>query len=228
MLVAIEGIDGSGKGTQTRLLFEEATQRGFSVAVFSFPRYGLNAFSRVVARYLNGEFGGVGQVPPEFAALLYAGDRFATKDSLLSACTANDIVICDRYVPSNLAHQAAKVSIEERQDFINWLMSIEYGIYAMPRPDITVLLNISVPIAQKLVLRKKLRDYTTSKADIHEADADYLIECQEVFRHLVYTDKEDNWVVVPELDTAGQLRSPTNIGQDVLDVVLRKSMFSGT
>ena len=96
MLIVFEGIDGAGKNTQTGLLTQKVACEGLSSTVFSFPRYGLNPFARAIARYLAGEFGGLDQVAPELAALLYAGDRFTTRDEILEACKTSDVVICDR------------------------------------------------------------------------------------------------------------------------------------
>src|SRR5918992_1792925 len=101
-LVAIEGIDGSGKGTQAALLAERARTEGLDVASFSFPRYGESAFSGLIADYLNGA---LGEVRPELAALLYAGDRFSARAELLQALADHDLVVLHRYVASNLPHQ---------------------------------------------------------------------------------------------------------------------------
>ena len=108
MLVVLEGIDGSGKGTQARLLVDALARRGFTARLFSFPCYDETFFGREVGRYLNGAFGDLHSVPPEFAALLYAGDRLEKRDELLVALRDADVVVCDRYVPSNFAHQAAR------------------------------------------------------------------------------------------------------------------------
>ena len=98
MLLAFEGIDGSGKGTQAGRLAETATRAGYRVASFSFPRYDDNPFSVAVAAYLNGELGGLDEVHPQLSALLYACDRFHARPELVAALAENDLVVCDRYV----------------------------------------------------------------------------------------------------------------------------------
>src|SRR6476469_2021664 len=108
-LLALEGIDGSGKGTQAARLAERARDHGRTVAELSFPTYDDNPFSRAVADYLNGEFGAADEVHPELAAMLYAGDRFHARPRLVAALAENDLVVCDRYVGSNAAHQGAKL-----------------------------------------------------------------------------------------------------------------------
>ena len=109
LLVAIEGIDGSGKGTQANLLRDALTQQGTSCGLIAFPRYDATMFGRTIGRYLNGEFGDLQAAGPHFAALLYAGDRFESLPLIQSEIKSRDVLLFDRYVPSNLAHQAAKL-----------------------------------------------------------------------------------------------------------------------
>src|SRR5437868_6719355 len=98
MLIAIEGIDGSGKATQTALLVEKAVSYGLKTVSFSFPGYGKNAFAVAVGKYLNGDFGDINAMPAYLLALLFAGDRFMAREELLRAVRAADLVVSDRYV----------------------------------------------------------------------------------------------------------------------------------
>src|SRR5712691_10595259 len=102
MLIAIEGIDGAGKRTQADLLKTQAEKVGFSVAILSFPRYGETLFAKSIADYLNGTFGNLAEVLPQFAALLYAGDRFESRSIITQGSRSHNILILDRYVASNL------------------------------------------------------------------------------------------------------------------------------
>ena len=154
LLLAIEGIDGAGKGTQAARLAETAAERGRRVASFSFPLYDDNPFSRAVADYLNGEFGTADEVHPELAALLYAGDRFHARPRIVSALQENDLVVCDRYVASNQAHQGGKLTGEARRRLLDWLEEVEYGEFALPRPQLVILLDAPVALARRLVGRK--------------------------------------------------------------------------
>jgi dTMP kinase len=222
MFIAIEGIDGSGKGTQTALLARKAKQAGLIVHTITFPGYDRNCFGQAVGRYLNGEFGNVNQVAPELAALLYAGDRFASRQVLVDALRTKGLVIADRYVPSNLAHQGAKLSPDERPAFISWLSTIEYDIYSMPHADLTVYLDLPVPLAMSLVLKKKQRDYTTLKADIHEQDMHYLERCREVFELLAVQNHGGDWIRVPCSRADGLLREPADICDSIWRIVLER------
>lgn len=214
MLIAIEGIDGSGKGTQTELLRGRAQRDGLRSAVFSFPQYQSNAFGRAVGNYLNGAYGRIEQVPPQLAALLYAGDRYAARKALCASLTSHDLVICDRYVPSNMAHQAAKLSTEVRPEFIAWLSEIEYGVYQLPRPDVVVFYDMPIAMAAEMVLRKKRRDYTNRRTDIHEEDQHYLSECRNVYLALAASDEPHLWVNIHTTSKGGTIRPPEDIAED--------------
>src|SRR5271167_2323176 len=102
--IVLEGIDGSGKRTQLELLARTFTERGIPFSQISFPDYE-GFFGKLVAQFLNGEFGALEAVDPHFSALLYAGDRLEAKPLLDAALASGKIVLADRYVGSNLAHQ---------------------------------------------------------------------------------------------------------------------------
>jgi dTMP kinase len=212
LLLAIEGIDGAGKGTQAARLAETAGEHGRSVASFSFPLYDDNPFSRAVADYLNGEFGGAGEVHPELAALLYAGDRFHARPRLVEAIGGHDLVVCDRYVGSNMAHQGGKLSGDARRRLLAWLEEVEYGEFALPRPALVVLLDAPVALARELVARKGARGYTTLEADIHESDRLHTDATREVYLELA---ERDGWHVVSTADEDGALRDVSEIADEV-------------
>jgi dTMP kinase len=211
-LVAIEGIDGAGKGTQAARVAERAVSKGYRVASFSFPLYDGNPFSRAVADYLNGEFGGAGEVHPELAALLYAGDRFHARPQLVAALEECDLVVCDRYVASNAAHQGAKLTGEARRRLLDWLDEVEYGEFELPRPHLVVLLDSPVALARELVGRKAVRGYTTLEADIHESDAGHSGATREVYLELA---RRDGWQIVTAAGDEGELRDVDAIAGEV-------------
>jgi dTMP kinase len=211
-LVAIEGIDGAGKGTQAARVAETATAAGFSVASFSVPHNDGNPFSRAVADYLTGEFGGADDVHPELAALLYAGDRFHARPQLVAALAESDLVVCDRYVASNAAHQGAKLTGEARTRLLDWLDEVEYGEFALPRPELVVLLDAPVALARELVGRKAERGYTTLEADIHEADAGHSGATREVYLELA---ARDNWRIVRAAGDDGEPRGLDEVAGEV-------------
>jgi dTMP kinase len=216
VLIAIEGIDGAGKGTQAARVAEAAAARGYSVTSFSFPLYDGNPFSRAIADYLNGEFGGADDVHPELAGLLYAGDRFHAKPRLLAALAESDLVVCDRYVASNAAHQGAKLTGEARRRLLDWLDEVEYGEFGLPRPELVVLLDAPVALARELVGRKAARGYTTLEADIHEADPGHSGATRAVYLELA---RRDGWRVVETAGAEGAARGVDEIADEVWSAV---------
>ena len=215
-LVALEGIDGSGKGTQAALLADRARAAGRTVATISFPTYDGNPFAEAVADYLNGRFGSADEVHPELAALLYAADRFHARGTLVEAIASHDLVVCDRYVASNAAHQGAKLQGDERRRLLDWLDAVEYGEFGLPRPDLVVLLDTPVALARTLVAQKGARGYTTLEADIHEADAAHAAATREVYLELA---ERGNWVVVSTVDAGGGLRDVEAIADEIWEHV---------
>ena len=210
MLLAIEGIDGAGKGTLCQALLIQAKKRGIRSASLSFPRYGETQFSDLVARYLRGEMGIKDQVPVRYAALLYGGDRFESRDVLLALIADNDLVILDRYIYSNVAYNVAKLPPAEQAELIAWIEELEFGMFELPRPDLTLLLATSTELADRLVGKKDKRSYTEQTRDIHEADRDYLSRVSEVYRKLAETGV-DGWLTINPLDERGVLRRPEDI-----------------
>lgn len=214
MLIAIEGIDGSGKGTQAKRLYDGLVADGISCCLLSFPRYEATLFGRAIGDFLNGRFGTLEQVDPHLAALLYAGDRFESRDTLQTAIAEHDVVVLDRYVASNIAHQGAKCTGDQRQQLVEWISQIEYDIYQLPRADLTVLLDLPVSMAVELIARKSARTYTDQAADLQEADAEYLSAVRDLYQTLAAT--EPHWQQVAICDNnggdnnSGTIRPPKN------------------
>jgi len=212
--VAIEGIDGSGKGTQAGLLVEAAERNGLSASLFSFPLYDDNPFSVAIGDYLNGVFGTVDEVHAELAGLLYACDRFHARPLLEQAIAENDLVVCDRYVASNLAHQGAKLAGVERERLVRWLTEVEFGEFRLPSPDLVLLLDLPPSTAQSLVSRKSARSYTAMAADIHEGASQHLASARDVYLDLAGRDPTC-WRVIHAGDEDGRLRAPEEIAAEV-------------
>jgi dTMP kinase len=214
--IVIEGIDGAGKGTQTDLLTRAFEERGLPVAKFGFPRYE-SSFGRLIARFLNGEFGPLAAVNAHFSALLYAGDRFEAKPDLEAALDSGRTVVTDRYIASNLAHQAARVPAESRAEFISWLRQLEYGTYGLPVEDLVIYLRVPADEGHRLVGLKSARSYTAKSRDLQESDVLHLKEAALVYDELA---QAPNWVTIECFDARSEkLRSPEEIHRDVLEAV---------
>ncbi|QDU36867.1 Thymidylate kinase [Maioricimonas rarisocia] len=216
LLVAIEGIDGSGKGTQAARLQQSLNESGRPAALISFPRYDQTAFGRKIGDFLNGRFGRLDEVNPFLVSLLYAGDRFESKGVLHEAMQNHEVVIIDRYVPSNIAHQGAKLGGSERDEIIDWIEQVEYGIYALPRPDLVVLLDLPATTAQQLIARKSARTYTDQAADLHEADCAYLAGVRDLYCQLAARDAQ--WQKI-DVESDGTLRPIDEIATQLHELI---------
>lgn len=214
--LAIEGIDGSGKGTQAGRLCQRLKEAGKSVALFSFPRYSETLFGKLVGEFLNGKYGTLEQVHPQLVSLLFAGDRFESRGLIQKALETNDVVVCDRYVPSNVAHQASKRTGSERTELTRRILQIEYDIFGLPRPDLVLLLDMPADKAQELVAKKAARAYTTQVADIQEADKNYLVGVRDVYLELARS--EPNWQLVSGCQNQS-LRTLDEISAEIWNVV---------
>ena len=214
-LIAIEGIDGSGKGTQSRLLVDALNAAGRRAALLSFPRYSETFFGARIGDFLNGRFGSLDAVDPFLASLLFAGDRLESKPVLEAALAEHDVVVLDRYVASNVAHQGAKREGAERTELIRRIEHVEFALNALPRPDVTVWLDLPVPLAVRLIAAKSQRDYTEKAADLQEADAAYLARVAAVYAELA---TGDGWARVP-CSAGGEVRPVGAIAGEVREAV---------
>jgi dTMP kinase len=215
-LIAIEGVDGSGKGTQTRLLSEAIMRKRLACVFMSFPRYE-SFFGKLIAQFLNGEFGPLDTVDPHFAALLYAGDRLDAKPQLAAALDDGKTILCDRYIASNMAHQGSRVPPDKRAEFLEWLKRLEYDMYGLPRENLVVYLRLKPDEAQRMVARKRARSYTSREHDLLESDLRHLEQTSAVYQVLA---SEPHWVTVDCFDAESDtLKSRDAIHQLVLAAV---------
>jgi dTMP kinase len=216
LLIAIEGIDGSGKQTQAKLLEQSLKADKFTVYSTGFPQYE-SWFGRMVGKFLNGDFGPLETVDPRFTALLYAGDRFEAKNRITSALEAGKIVLVDRYIGSNLAHQVARAPVPERAEFLNWIEHLEYNIYGLPRENLILYLRVPPQQAQELIGRKAGREYTQAKHDLQEKSIGHLAEAAEMYDML---SRQRPWATIQCYNAAtNSLRMPEDIATEVLQAV---------
>ena len=215
LLVVIEGIDGSGKGTQSARLRDRLTTRGLRTGLLSFPRYDATFFGQRIGDFLNGRFGQLNEVDPFLASLLYAGDRLESKTELMRQLSVCDVLILDRYVPSNIAHQAGKKTGEARRELVGWIEKIEYELFGLPRPDLVVLLDTPTEVSQEFIARKAQRTYTTHAADMQESDTSYLSRVRTAYCELA---AERQWAIVPVVNEQG-IRSMDDITEELEKLV---------
>ncbi len=215
-LIVLEGIDGSGKATQLEMLARAFASRGIAFTEVSFPRYD-GFFGKLVARFLNGEFGSLDAVDPHFSALLYAGDRWETRTALERDLAAGRTLLADRYIASNLAHQGARAPQATRAQFLAWLKQLEYQVYELPVENLVVYLRVPAVEAQRLVGEKKERDYTKLQRDLQESNLAHLQAASDVYDELA---QQANWVKVECYDAAARaLRPPEDIHKEILAAI---------
>ena len=221
-IIAVEGIDGSGKNTQSNRILAEYSSINAKVSKISFPRYGETFFGKEVGNYLNGHFGSLDYVHPKFSAMLYAGDRFECKEEILIKSSDEGVVIFDRYVQSNVAHQLAKVPMVERAAFKNWIEDLEFGVYGLPKPDLIIFLDMPPSTSGNLVLKKDARIYTDKKKDLHEENDSYLEKVYDVFKEMSLTDQ--NWVTINCFEN-DILLNEDDVFSRIKDVLIANNMF---
>ncbi|MCF6150474.1 MAG: dTMP kinase [Candidatus Kuenenia sp.] len=185
-LIVITGIDGSGKTVQTNLLYERLQNEGYPVVTIDFPQYGKTFFAEMITKYLKGEFGAADSVNPYFASILYAGDRFEGKSQIQAWLNDGKIIISNRYVCDNMAHQGGKIhDSNEKEKFFQWLDRLEHSVFGIPRSDINILLYVPAEIAYRLVEKKGHREYLAgAKKDIHEENMHHMKSAQDTFMEI--------------------------------------------
>lgn len=174
MFIVIDWLDGSGKGTQTKLVVAELEKRWKKVLLLDYPRYGEKS-AYFVEQYLNGKYGDA--VPAKLASLFYALDRFDDSHNYKNEISHYDYIISNRYVSANMIHQSGKIKDpKKREKFLDWISELEYEICWIPKPDKVLFLDVTPDVSQRLVEKKEKRDYIAGNTnkDIHEADEEHL------------------------------------------------------
>lgn len=216
-LIVLEGIDGSGKATQSKMLAEAIKRKNKKVMQVTFPDYESDS-SALIKMYLNGKFGTSPEdVNPYAASMFYAVDRFASfKTKWKEFYDFGGIVIADRYTTSNMVHQMTKYETEnERKDFLKWLEKTEYEILELPKPDMVILLDVSMEISEKLV---KERAKKGGSMDIHEKHLKYLRNCYNSYQWLC---KKYNWEKISCVNE-NKLKKIEEISNEVYNLVSKK------
>ena len=214
-LITVDGLDGSGKATQTRLLCDELKRRGIKARLISFPNYKEES-SAPVKMYLNGEFGKKpGDVNAYAASSFFAVDRYASYVRHWREDYKNGtLIIADRYTTSNIIYQLSKLPKSEWDGFITWLCDFEYKKLGLPEPDLTLYLDVEPEISQKLLSKRYKGD--NNKRDIHERDVDYLSVCRE---SAAYAARLLGWKVVG-CTSSGKLRDIESIHSEIMKIFL--------
>ena len=215
-LIVIEGTDGSGKSTQFRLMSQRLENDGVTFKHIVFPRYDQDS-SALIRMYLGGQFGTKpSDVNAYAASSFYAVDRFASyKMDWGQWYEDGGVVLSDRYTTSNAVHQASKEPEEKREQFLHWLYDFEYDKLGLPRPDLTIYLDVPTDFTEKM-MRRREQD-TNTKADIHEKDMQYLATCRQTGR---FAAEYYGWTVI-QCVRDGQMRTIEDIHEEIYSHVMK-------
>lgn len=177
-LIVIDGTDGSGKATQVELLRKRLTKEGKTVKVVDFPEYYKNFFGAFIGHCLKEQYYNWINIHPKIASIAYAADRFESKGEMEGWLKKGYIVIANRYVSANQIHQGGKISsTKKREAYLKWLDQMEYGVFKIPRPNITLYLSLPIPVVLSLIEKRNKdlkRKYLGKKKDVHEASRSFL------------------------------------------------------
>lgn len=216
-LIVIEGTDSSGKETQTKRLFEKLKEKGLKVKKISFPNYDSPA-CEPVKMYLAGAFGeDAMKVNPYPVSTMYAIDRYASfKTDWEKFHNEDGIIVTDRYVTSNMVHQASKIrDLDEKKQYLNWLEDLEYEKMGIPRPDLVIFLNMPTEMAVRLMAERKNKITGEEKKDIHERDKEYL---KESHANACKIANIYNWKEI-KCNDGERIKTIEEIGEEVFSLV---------
>lgn len=212
-LLAIEGADGAGKATASALVVGQVQAAGRSAAVISFPRYTDTVGGWALGAMLAGTL--PRGTSPKAAAVLYALDRMESRDHLMATMAANDVVVFDRYIASNMAYQAAQVPVDEADAMMAWIADLETRSFALPKPDLSVYLDTPADIARGLIRQKRKRSYTDDAFDAYEADTGLQDRVRINYAAMAAAGLLGDWATVSTVE-AGASRLPADIARDIV------------
>lgn len=215
-LIVIEGTDGSGKSTQFKRLTEHLQEDAKEFRTLVFPRYS-EPSSALIRMYLGGEFGhSPSDVNAYAASAFYAVDRFASyKQDWGKWYEDGGLIVSDRYTTSNAVHQTSKEAPEQQAEFLRWLYEFEYDKLGLPRPDLTIYLDVPTAFTEKLMRHREQE--TNTQADIHEQDTAYLATCRETGRNAA---KYYGWNII-DCVRDGKMRSIEDIHSEIYNLVMK-------
>ena len=213
VMLVIEGLDGSGKATQTQKLMERLETMGKDAVKVSFPNYEDDS-SALVKMYLSGALGQAEEVNAYAASLFYTVDRYATfRKSYEQFWKQGHCIVADRYTTSNMFHQCTKEPKENWDSYLSWLEDLEYEKVGLPRPTQVIYLDVEPEVSRALL--SKRYEGVESKKDIHEANFAYLLRCREA---ALYAAEKFGWKVIA-CNKGSEMRSIEDISEEIWNSV---------
>lgn len=219
VFIVLDGLDGSGKATQSRLLAERLNTEGIAARKIDFPAYDKNFFGAFIGECLAGAHGDFVHLDPKIASTLYACDRLESSASIREALASGEIVIADRFASSNQIHQGGKIKdVEEREAFLAWLERMEHEVLGIPRPDLVLYLRVPLAVSQELLAKEReVKNGAQGVGlDTVEEDAAYMRQSYESAELLA--GSSPNWRAIA-CAANGSMRTREEIHEDIVRAV---------
>ena len=221
-MIVIDGADGSGKATQTKLLLSYLKKNKINNRYITFPRYYTSFHGKHVGRFLTGEFGGNNEVNPYLSSLTYALDRLTARDEMVEWLSDGNVVVADRYVSASLAHQGSKMPFKKQKAFLDWLYDMEYKEHKLPKEDIVIYLYVPAMTSQDLIGKKGKRGYTKGK---DEAEKDLSHQEKSIAMYKKLCKKFKHWQMINCVDDKGKLLKVEEVHQLILKTLREKKVI---
>ncbi len=225
--IVIEGLDGSGKSTQIRLLQEYLEQNGIVFKYIHFPRTESGLFGDLIAKFLRGELGKIKEVNPYLISMIYAADRQDAKEEMLNCISEGNLLLVDRYVMSNVAYQCAKLdTTNQKRELKDWIYKLEYTNYRIPKPDLNIFLDVPFKFTIEKLSNSRSgneRDYLKGRKDIHEADLNFQKKVRQIYLEQAKTEK--NLKVISCYDDQKRMLKPEEIIRRITCLLKKKNFI---
>jgi dTMP kinase len=226
-LFVIEGVDGSGKSTQIKLLKEYFSKKGYNCEYLHFPRTEAPYFGELIARFLRGEFGSLNEVDPYLVAMLYAGDRKDAAEDIRNWLNNKSMVLLDRYTYSNIAYQCAKFESQTAQDrLMKWILTLEFDHFAIPRPDLNIFLDVPFTFTEHKLSNTRTgddRSYLNGNRDIHEENMSFQKKVRGIY--LKVSRLDDRMAVINCSNKKGEMLTPEEIFLQILKLIDKRKII---
>jgi dTMP kinase len=222
-LIVIDGIDGSGKATQVKILKQRLLKEGVKVKTIDFPRYETNFFGSLIGEYLSGLHGDFIAMDSKIASILYAADRFESSAQIKKWLDEGCMVLADRYATANQIHQGGKIDdLKKRKEFLAWLYKMEYGVFGIPKPDLVIYLDVPFEVSKMWLMNKvakRKKKYLNGRKDVAEDNLIHLKNSRN--SALLLTQENKNWTKI-ECCKGNLCMSPEQVGEEVYRIVNKK------
>lgn len=226
-LFVLEGLDGAGKSTQIKLLKDFFEKSGQQCEFLHFPRTDTPWFGELIARFLRGEFGSLNDVDPYLVAMLYAGDRRDAAGEIQSWLDGGKVVLLDRYTYSNIAYQCAKISdIKGQEKLRRWILELEFGYFAIPRPCINIFLDVPFMFTRSNLTSERDgndRSYLNGRNDIHESSLTFQEKVREIYIRVAAS--ESSLSVINCSNSCGTMMPPEEIFDSITRLLKAKNLI---